>query len=392
MISVEQAKDLLFNQISNSGSIDLEIVDALGFILSTDIYSPIDQPSFTNSAMDGYAVSSNEERLKFKVIGEIKAGDSILYTLNPGEAVRVFTGAQIPDSADSIIIQENVEIENGYINVIEPYKNGAFIRNVGSMMKKGDIALKKGTLLNAASIGFLASMGLCKVSVCQNPRISIITTGDEIVKPGNELKPGQIYESNSYSLAASLRNLNIKPTSILKADDNKEHLRVQIKSGLLDSDILILTGGISVGKYDLVYETLKEFGVEPIFYKVAQKPGKPFFAGKLNHKLIFALPGNPAAVLVCFYEYIFPVIRIMQGHLKSHLKQVKFNLLKTIRSYENRSQFIRAKIMNGGIMPLEGQDSFMLHSFALADALIYVPNGTHIIEENEEVEVHLLPH
>ncbi len=391
MISVEEAKELVFNQIKPPESVNLDIAEALGCVVYSDIYSPYDQPSFTNSAMDGYAVVSTKMNERFRVVGEIKAGDSISYNLNPGEAVRVFTGAKIPEQADSIVIQENVRVENDYIYVIEPIKKGAFIRGVGSMMKQGDLALKKGTVLNAAAIGFLASMGFCTVRVFKNPNISIITTGDEIVKPGKPLNPGQIYESNSFALAASLKAVNIKPIDILKADDNKAHLSMQIKEGLSNSDILILTGGISVGKYDLVFETLKEFGVQSIFYKVAQKPGKPFFAGKLGHKLIFALPGNPAAVLVCFYEYIFPVIRQLQGFKAPYLNYQKLALLKPIRINENRAQFIRAKIMPKGIMPLDGQDSFMLHSFALADALIYVPKGTQIIEKNEEVEVHLLP-
>lgn len=393
MVSVEEAKNLLFNQVFKSESVGIDISDSSGMVLAEDIFSPINQPEFDNSSMDGYALASTDdlEQRKFEVIGEIKAGGSANFNLNPGQAVRIFTGAALPDGADSIVIQEKVEAKEGYIYLTEPYKKGAFIRTAGSMMKKGELALQKGFVLNPASIGFLASMGIFEVKVYENPKVSILTTGDEIVKPGMDLKPGQIYESNSFSLAASLNQMGIKPKHILSATDQKEDLRNQIGTGLDGSDILILTGGISVGKYDLVYETLKEFGVETIFYKVAQKPGKPFFAGKLNDKFIFALPGNPAAVLVCFYQYVYPVIKSIQGFEKVELPKAYKKLLKTIKSNEDRAQFMRAKVTEEGVMPLEGQDSFMLYSFALANALIYVPNGTEIIKENQMVEVHLLP-
>lgn len=393
MLTVEEAKNLLFNQVFKSESVGIDISDSLGMVLAEDIFSPINQPEFDNSSMDGYAVASTNdlEQKKFEIIGEIKAGGSANFNLKPGQAVRIFTGAAMPDGADSIVIQEKVEAKEGYIYLTEPYKKGVFIRTAGSMMKKGELALQKGFVLNPASIGFLASMGIFKVKVYKNPEVSILTTGDEIVKPGMVLKPGQIYESNSFSLAASLNLMGIKPKNSLTATDRTEDLRNQIETGLDGSDILILTGGISVGKYDLVFETLKEFGVETIFYKVAQKPGKPFFAGRLNDKFIFALPGNPAAVLVCFYQYVYPVIKAIQGFEKTELPKAYKKLLKTIKSNEDRAQFMRAKVTEDGVMPLEGQDSFMLYSFSLANALIYVPNGTEIIKENEMVEVHLLP-
>jgi molybdopterin molybdotransferase len=393
MLTVEEAKNLLFNQVSTSEPEEIDISSSLGCALAVDIFSPINQPEFDNSSMDGYAVASMKENgnLKFEIVGEVKAGSSENYILKPGQAVRIFTGAKMPDGADSIVIQEKVEVKDVYIFLNETYKKGAFIRTAGSMMKKGDLALKKGFVLNPASIGFLASMGIFKVKVYKNPEVSILTTGDEIMKPGMDLKPGQIYESNSFSLSSSLKQMGIVPKAILTATDQKEDLRNQIETGLSGSDILILTGGISVGKYDLVHETLKEFGVETIFYKVAQKPGKPFFAGRLDDKFIFALPGNPAAVLVCFYEYVYSVIRTIQGFEKAELPKAYKKLLKTIKSNEDRAQFMRAKVTEEGVMPLEGQDSFMLYSFAMANALIYVPNGTEIIKENEMVEVHLLP-
>lgn len=393
MISVEEAKQLLFAQVLKSKPVEVNFIEAFGCVLAEDIFSPIDLPSFDQSAMDGYAVSAANEKHKkqFEVIGEIKAGDSASYVLQSGQAVRIFTGAAIPESADAVVIQERVERVNGSIHLSDDFKKGDCIRQRGSQIKKGELALKKDTVLNPAAIGFLASLGIIKVKIYKTPEVSIITTGNEIVKPGSDLQPGEIFESNSFSLHAALKQMHVEPKKNCSVNDDKEALRTKIEKCLIDSDITVLTGGISVGKYDLVYETLKELNVETIFYKVAQKPGKPFFFGKLNDKLIFALPGNPAAVLVCFYEYVYPAIRMMQGFQNTTLPSLKLKLLKDIPKKEDRSLFIRAKRMNDGIMPLEKQDSNMLRSFAEADALIYIPNERKEINQGDEVEVHLLP-
>ncbi len=391
MIGVEEAKKLLkeikVNQIVSSCGVR----KALSHILAEDVLSPFHQPAFDNSSMDGYAISGQTPDLKsFEVIGEIRAGQNPTKALGIGEAMRIFTGAKLPAGADTILIQENVEVFGHKIRAMQNYSQGDFVRKTGSMMKKGDLALAKGQLLNPASISYLASMGYKEIRVYDNPKVSLLATGDELVMPGKSLKSGQIYESNTFALEASLANLGIKPQRIYRVKDKPLALSKKIETALQLSEILILTGGISVGKYDLVYETLMKFGVETLFYKVAQKPGKPFFCGKLNGKYIFALPGNPAAVLVCFYEYILPFIKRMQGFNREFPDKEFLNLLSPIQSRESRAQFIRARANEAGVRPLEGQDSFMLHSFSLANALIYVPAGTHKIEMNQLVEVHKL--
>lgn len=392
MITVEEAKQLLFSKIEKTIFQTIDISKSTGCVLSETVSSPIDLPSFNQSAMDGYALASSAVRNKqFEVIGEIKAGDSVSVQLKSGQAVRIFTGAKIPLSADAVVIQENVERVNGTIHLSDAVRQGDCIRYQGSQIKAGEVALMKGTLLNPASIGFLASIGIHKVSVYKKPDVSLITTGNELVKPGNALTGGQVYESNSFSLQAALNQMQIIPKHILSAPDEKKELTHKIKQCLNKSDVLILTGGISVGKYDLVHEVLMSMKVETIFYKVAQKPGKPFFCGKLKDKLIFALPGNPAAVLVCFYEYIYPAIRMLQGFKNAALPTLKLKLLKDISKKEDRAQFIRAIKNNDGVMPLKKQDSNMLRSFAEADSLIYIPIERQMINQDEEVEVHLLP-
>lgn len=392
MITVEEAKRLLFTCIEKSNAVVIKLADAFGCVLAEDILSPIDLPSFNQSAMDGYAVATEEKnKMKFEVVGEIKAGYNLSFQLQKGQAVRIFTGAAVPASADAIVIQEKVEQRNGSIHLSDDFKKGDCIRMQGSQIRKGELALKKNTLLNPAAIGFLASLGISEIKVYRKPVVSIITTGNEIVKPGNNLQHGQVYESNSFSLQAALQQMHIHPQNILTVSDDKIELKNKIEKCFFDSDVIILTGGISVGKYDLVYDALKELNVETVFYKVSQKPGKPFFTGKLKDKLIFALPGNPAAVLVCFYEYVYPVIRLMQGFENALLPSVKLKLLQHVVKKEDRSLFLRAKRMNDGVMPLEKQDSNMLRSFAEADSLIYIPKESQKIIQGEEVEVHLLP-
>lgn len=393
MVTVEEAKRLLFLQVQRSEVVEVDILQSLNCVLARDIFSVIDLPSFDQSSMDGYAVASgnDSERKVFDVIGEIKAGDDPTIELMTGQAVRIFTGAALPKGADSIVIQEKVEEKNGQLFLQENCKKGDCIRRKSSQIKKGDLALEKGSVINPAAIGFLASLGIVKVSIYKKPLVSIIVTGNEIIQAGEELTNGKIYESNSFSLRAALMQMGIEVNNVFTVEDEKEELRNKIETGLNGSDIFLITGGISVGKYDLVHGTLSELGVETIFYKVAQKPGKPFFAGKLKNKMIFALPGNPASGMVCFYEYVYPAIRMMRGFKNTALRSVRLKSLKEINKKEGRAVFIRAKTIEDGVMELEGQDSNMLRSFAQADAFIYIKQETQTIKQNEEVEVHLLP-
>jgi len=393
MIRVAKAKEKLFKSVNTSESVKVNISTATGFVLAKDIICPMDLPSFDNSSMDGYAISIGDtpDQHTYELTGESKAGDNQKHVLKAGQAIRIFTGAPLPEGANCIVIQEHVEVKGGMITIAGNYEKGDFIRRTGSMMKKGELALKRGTVLGPASIGFIASMGLSEIKIYKQPDLAVIATGDEIVPLGQDIQYGQVYESNSYSLESALYQMDIHPKHVMTSKDQKDMLEIQIRACLADSDIIILTGGISVGKYDLVYETLQKLEVYEYFYKVAQKPGKPFFAGKINHTIIFALPGNPAAVLVCFYEYIYPVIRMMQGFEKPEMTHVSLQLLKEIKTKEGRAQFVRAKRVEGGVMPLDGQDSFMLHSFAMADCLIYVPENALEIAVNEMVEVHVLP-
>lgn len=393
MVTVEEAKKLLFENVDRTNIVEVKILDALNCVLAEDIFSPIDLPSFDQSSMDGYAINSGNdfERKEFEIIGEIKAGDDSNFILESGQSVRIFTGAIVPETADSIVVQEKVVEENGILFLQEKIKVGDCIRKKGTQIKQGEVALKKLTVLNPASIGFITSLGIDKVKIFRKPEVSIIVTGNEIISVGEELTNGKVYESNSFSLIAALMQMNVVVKNSIKVEDDLDALILKIESCLNDSDIVLLTGGISVGKYDFAFEAMKACGVETIFYKVLQKPGMPIFAGKLGNKLIFALPGNPASALVCFYEYVYPTIKQMQGFSNIYLPKTKLKSLNQIIKKVGKSNFIRAKIMDDGIVELEKQDSNMLRSFADADCFIYLNKETEIIKQNEEVEVHLLP-
>jgi len=393
MVKVEEAKRLLFEEIQRSKSVKVKIADALGCVISQDIFSPIDMPLFDQSSMDGYAVCSGNDfsRKEFTVVGEIKAGDDISVGLSPGECVRIYTGAAVPESSDAIIIQENTEEKNGKISVRLEYKKSDHIRLKSSQIKKGELALKKNMLLNPAAIGFLAMLGIETVEVFLNPKISIIVTGNEIVRVGEELKRGKIYESNSVVLNAALKQMNINVNHQFTVEDDKNELKKKIELAIADSDILILSGGISVGKYDFVFDALKELGTKETYYKIYQKPGKPMFAGKLKGTFVFALPGNPASALVCFYEYVYPSIRKMCGFVNYELRKLMLKTVSGIKKKEGKAAFIRSKITDEGVMELEGQGSDMLRSFSEADSFIYLDLDKGNITQNELVEVHLLP-
>jgi len=390
MITVEEAKDKLLKRIRMSSKELIGIDKAAGRVLCENIYSPIYLPPFNQSAMDGYALRLHNKN-KYELIGEIKAGDNPKKRIKNGQAVRIFTGAAVPTDADCVVIQEIVREENNCIIIDDcVLKKNDNIRLIGSHIQKGEIALKKGTVLNPAAIGFIASLGIKHIKTYKNPVVSIITTGNELQQAGKPLTSGKIYESNSFAMAAALQGIKVHPKFVAQLCDDRKILHSTIQKLLRASDVLILSGGISLGKYDLVKETLYKLGVKELFYKVAQKPGKPLFVGRKGGKLIFALPGNPAATLVCYYEYVYPAIRKIQGFSEYILPKKYVKVLKTIRKKTDRAYFLKGRVAYNSVFPLEGQESYIMKSFAEANSLIYLPLKKGDVKKGEEVEVHLL--
>lgn len=361
-----------------------------GYILAKDVVSPIHMPPFRQSAMDGYALNLHNS-LTYNLIGEIKAGDEHQPILKPGEAVRIFTGAAVPDTANAVMMQEKVTINGNNLEIEHQITEELNIRPLGEQVKIGETALKKGTKLNPAGIGYLTSLGITNVSVYRKPSIAIVTTGNELIEPGNELKHGQIYESNSKMLQSALYSLKFYDVTLHKVEDNYPNTVALLQSVIAKNDVVIITGGISVGDYDYVGKALTELQVEELFYKVKQKPGKPLFYGKKEKTSIFALPGNPAAALSCFYVYVYIALQTMMNRNTIELPRILATSTSKFIKRGDRPQFLKAIYKDSKVEILEGQNSSMLQTFALSNALVFIPGDISDVNINDEVEVILLP-
>lgn len=397
MLSVEKAKQAVVENINLLSVENILIDNAYGQILAEDIYSPIALPPFNQSAMDGYAFIFNDYKsnLPIKIIAEVAAGDFFKETLKSGEAIRIFTGAPVPMGADCVVMQEKVMVKKDQLQVLDTgLKQHANIRLKGSQIEKAALALQKGTMITPGTIGFIAGMGITNISVIRKPKISLVVTGSELQKPGYLLNDGQIFESNSYTIISAIKSIGLSTESVLFVSDNEHEVNYSIEKSIGPCDVLLLSGGISVGDYDFVERALKKLEVETVFYKVKQKPGKPLFFGKYKSTIIFALPGNPAAVLTCFYEYVYPALKLMQGFTHSCLNEFSQFQLPITANYNKKSGisfFLKGKISGNKVIPLDGQESYILSSFAIADCLIYLPEESENIKSGELVEVHKLP-
>ncbi len=390
MITVEQAKERIAKLNPTQRTIQLALKEAMNLVLAEDIFSPIQMPPFDQSAMDGYALKLGDS-LRYTVIGEVAAGGANDPSMQAGDAVRIFTGAAVPTDADAVIMQEKTRQKGSELFIEEAPFQGQNIRPLGEQIKKGDLALPKGSLLTPAAVGFLAGLGVAEVRVFQKPKISIVITGSELVQAGKQLERGEIYESNGIMLEAVLRDNGFEAQRLVQLEDDYNTTINTLKKELNDNDFLIVSGGISVGDYDFVGKALIELGVKEIFYKVRQKPGKPMFLGTTETCSVFALPGNPAAALSCFYEYVLTALKQAMGLPNFALQKLFLPLSESYHKKGNRAHFLKAKISNASVQILQKQSSAMLFSFAQADALVYIPEDKMQTEAGDLVEVHLLP-
>jgi len=390
MIGVEEAKKLVENNIVTSEKIIVSLANAINYNLSENVISPINMPPFRQSAMDGYALHLQNSDT-YSIIGEIKAGDSHHPILKKGEAVRIFTGAAVPDTANAVIMQEKVRIDNDVLKLQKVVVTEENIRPLGEQVKEGNIALKKDTKLTPAAIGYLATLGITNVEVYKKPTIAIVVTGNELTTPGNILEYGNVFESNSVMLASALTGLGYINFSIHTVEDNYITTRNLLNTVITNNDLVLITGGISVGDYDFVGKALNELAVDEIFYKVKQKPGKPLFFGKKDNTPIFALPGNPAAALSCFYIYAYPALQKMSGVKNYHLNETTAISASNFIKKGDRAQFLKASISGNNVAILEAQSSAMLQTFALSNAFVYVSEKQSDIAIGDQVQVIHLP-
>lgn len=373
MITVAEALARLFALVEPLGAEEVPVERAAGRVLARDAVAGRDQPPFPASAMDGYAVAGAEAApgARFRVVGEAAAGRRFAGRIGPGEAVRIFTGAPLPDGADRVVIQEDTAREGEAVTLLDSLGAGPHVRPAGADFRAGD-RLSAPRRLSPADVALLAAMNLPRVAVARRPEVAILSTGDELVLPGEDPGPDQIIASNAYGLKALLEALGAEARLLPVARDTAASLRAGFE--LADGADLVLTvGGASVGDHDLVGPVAAELGMEQAFYKVAMRPGKPLMAGRLGEAAMIGLPGNPVSAIVCGHVFVAPVIRKMLGLGEAPAPRRQAPLARAVAANGPREHYMRARLTPEGLQPFDSQDSALLSVLAEADALLVRP-------------------
>lgn len=386
MIKVEEALATIEANSAKMPTKHIQASKALGYVLAEKVISPINMPPFRQSAMDGYAFT-HSIRHQYDVVGISQAGDHSNIKLKATEAIRIFTGAFIPDNADTVVMQEHVMANKDSILIATMPEKSANVRLKGEQIAKDDIVFEANTLITPAAIGFLACLGITEVEVYKKPKVAILVTGNELTEPGKKLKKGKIFESNSVMLKAALQTIGIEKAKVYRVKDNLKATKKALKDILEKYDIVLISGGISVGDYDFVKEALLQNEVEELFYKINQKPGKPMFFGSKKDTLVFALPGNPASSLTNFYIYVYPAVKKRMGFSTAHLPKIVRKLDSEIVNNTGKTLFLKALYNEASVEILDGQSSAMLNSFAVANGLVLVPQDVENIKKGESVSI-----
>ncbi len=391
MTEVNEAKKMVLSHAKTMGETTISLIDALGKTLAKEVIAPIDHPIFNQSAVDGYALQFNDRNAVLQVVGEVQAGDDGNVPMRPGESIRIFTGAPVPAAADTVVMQEYVEVtEAGIVIKDEGLKEGGNVRKQGEQIRKGQQALAEGTRLNAASIGFLASLGIKEVTVNNAPTVGMLITGNEFADDVTEATAGKIFESNGAMLQAALQQYGIKG-HYRTCEDNPDELLQTLRELAAAHEVLFITGGVSVGAYDFTRSTLEAAGFEVVFHKVNQKPGKPLLFATNGSKIAFGLPGNPRAVMICFYQYILPFLGTMMGQQSPGLPTTTLPLHQDFTKRDNKTHFAAGRMVAGKVEVLRGQNSHMLQSLAAADVLIEFPPHERSFTTGTLMKTYLLP-
>jgi molybdopterin molybdotransferase len=394
MLSVDDALARVVAGLGPTAVESIPLESGHGRVLAEGVASRITQPPFNASAMDGYAVRAGdlaEIPCDLKVIGEAAAGHPFEGEVGTGEAARIFTGGAVPEGADTIIIQEDATRDADTVTVKERAEHGTYIRPRGFDFSEGDVLLEKGRKILARDLSLAASMNVTQFSVRRKPVVAILATGDELVMPGEELKPGQIISSNSFGLAAMIESAGGQPQRIGIARDTEESLSEHIARAS-DADVLLTIGGASVGDHDLVQPALEAAGMTLDFWKIAMRPGKPLMFGQLGEQRVLGLPGNPVSAMVCSRIFLLPMLEKMLGLEDSSTAQKTAVLGAELKMNGPRQHYMRATIETGPdgldvVSPVRSQDSSLLSPLSQADCLIARAPGAPAAAAGEVIPI-----
>jgi molybdopterin molybdotransferase len=400
LISIEEARTRVLTAAAALPSETIALSEALGSVLAEDIIASHNVPPFNNSGMDGYAVRASDtveatpdSPVRLPISDTLPAGHVAAHGLQPGEAIRIMTGAPLPDGADTVVQSELTSEDDGYLVLVEPVKRGKNIRRAGEDIATGDRVLGAGMPLGPAEIGVLASLGHARLLVHRRPRVAIISTGSELVEVDQPLGPGQIRNSNSYSLRAQCLQLGIAAAAFGIVPDDYEATRTAIEAGL-DYDVLLTSGGVSVGRFDFVKDVQDELGVERRLWGVAMKPGKPLAFGVRGGTLVFGLPGNPVSAMVSFELFVRPALLRLMGYRKTTRPQYQAIIEEDVANPDGRTYVVRVRAWREDgtwhVSSTGAQGSGILRSMVGANGLAFIPGGPRGVRAGDEVEFLLL--
>ena len=401
MINASEALQIILDNTPRLGIEKVALLDALGRILAEDIVAKEDLPPFNNSSMDGFAVASSdlihatkEEPCVMRIIGESSAGNVFSRRVSPGQTARVMTGGMIPKGTDSVIpIEQATEPDKDKVQFTGPIKIGQFVRAIGEDVERGETVLREGQSITPGALGVLAALGHNQLRVYRRPLVDIIATGDEVVEISKKPGRGRIRNSNSYSLAGHVHTAGGMPRLLGIAPDKEKDLRKKISEGL-NADVLLITGGVSVGKYDLVKDVLSDLGVEIKFWRVNIKPGKPLVFGRRKKTLVFGLPGNPVSTSVTFLQFVQPALLRMKGSTEVQPMRFSASIDRDFLKSDGKRHFVRGiAFQRSGelhVATTGTQSSGAMSSMSKANCLIVIPEDVSLVKKGEKVEVEFL--
>jgi molybdopterin molybdotransferase len=385
MISLEEAKERILSTIRPIGSERLLLKDARGRFSAGDLHSNLDLPLFDNSAMDGYAVRSQDLKhasaaapVFLHCAGRIAAGEPFDGAISSGECLRLFTGSLLPQGADAVVMQEDVALEGTQVGFSEPVKPLENVRLKGEDIRSGTLLVPEGERLNATRLGLLAAIGINEVRVGKLPAVALLATGNELREPGERLRPGELYESNRTLLSALLSDAGCHSSVFSIVRDDLNQTTNALAEAFSRNDLVISTGGVSVGEFDFVRNAFSQLGGQIEFWKLSVRPGKPFVFGRWREKFLFGLPGNPVSALVGFLILVRPALLKMQGARALELPGFEGELTEPVTNRGERRHFMRVRLENGKVRVTGPQSSHIIGAMTEANGLIDVPPETHL--------------